>query len=150
MGFLGYVTRLYIRVAILKLLFLGDNSLYLFMYLITFKERNMDFLTSSILSGVLYDGFRRGASISSTFLKEKLQGWILDDVLLERLTAKVKELKLQDYGEHVIERKLDESESLQKILEQIKPDQNTTIGSVTQNHSGSGDNIVGNKTVYHK
>ena len=110
----------------------------------------MDFLTSSILSGVLYDGFSRGVSITSTFLKEKLQGWLLDDVVLEGLTAKVNELDLQDYGEHAIERKLNESDELQTMLKHIKPDQNTTIGSVTQKHSGSGDNIVGNKTVYHK
>ena len=110
----------------------------------------MEFLTSSILSGVLYDGFSRGVSITANFLKEKLQGWILDDVVLEGLTTKVNELQLQDYRQDVIERKLDESGTLQKILEQIKPDQNTAIGSVTQNHSGSGDNVLGNKTVYHK
>ena len=109
----------------------------------------MDFLTSTFLSGVLYDGFK-GAEISSDFLKEKLQGWLIDDELLEKLVEKVNSLELQDYGEHVIERKLRESGDLQEILKLIKPEQNTKIGSVTQNHSGSGDNIVGNKTVYHK
>ncbi len=110
----------------------------------------MDFLTSTLLSGVLYDGFKKGAAITSDFLKEKLQGWLIDDALLEKLTEKVNALELQDYSEHVIERKLSESGELQEILKLIKPDQNTNIGSVTQNHSGSGDNVVGNKTVYHK
>ncbi|PCD85657.1 GapS6a family protein [Vibrio mediterranei] len=110
----------------------------------------MNFLTSTLLSGVLYDGFKKGAAITSDFLKEKLQGWLIDDELLEKLTEKVNSLELQDYGEHVIERKLSESGELQEILKLIKPDQNTNIGSVTQNHSGSGDNVVGNKTVYHK
>ncbi|MEZ8291851.1 MULTISPECIES: GapS6a family protein [Vibrio] len=110
----------------------------------------MDFLTSTLLSGVLYDGFKKGVAITSDFLKEKLQGWLFDDELLEKLAEQVNALELQDYGEHVIERKLSESGELQEILKLIKPEQNTTIGSVTQNHSGSGDNIVGNKTVYHK
>ncbi|EHU4841154.1 hypothetical protein KY951_004273 [Vibrio parahaemolyticus] len=110
----------------------------------------MGFLTSTFLSGVLYDGFKKGVAISSDFLKEKLQGWLIDDELLEKLVEKINALELQDYGEHVIERKLSESGELQEILKLIKPEQNTTIGSVTQNHSGSGDNIVGNKTVYHK
>ncbi|HEI8951709.1 TPA: hypothetical protein SLH21_003569 [Morganella morganii] len=110
----------------------------------------MDFLTGTFLSGVLYDGFKKGMTISSDFLKEKLQGWFIDDELLGKLVEKINALELQDYGEHVIERKLSESGELQEILKLIRPEQNTSIGSVTQNHSGSGDNIVGNKTVYHK
>ncbi|MFS1934152.1 GapS6a family protein [Vibrio splendidus] len=110
----------------------------------------MDFLTSTFLSGVLYDGFKKGATISSDFLKEKLQGWLIDDELLDKLAKKINALELQEYGEHVIERKLSESGELQELLKLVKPEQNTTIGSVTQNHSGSGDNVVGNKTVYHK
>ncbi len=110
----------------------------------------MNFLTSTLLSGVLYDGYKKGLAITSDFLKENLQGWLFDDELLEKLAEQVNALELQDYGEHVIERKLSESGELQEILKLIKPEQNTTIGSVTQNHSGSGDNIVGNKTVYHK
>lgn len=110
----------------------------------------MNFLTSTLFSGMLYDGFKNGIAITSDFLKEKLQGWLVDDVLLETLAEKVNALELRDYGEHVIERKLNESAELQKILELIKPEQNTNIGSVTQSHSGSGDNVVGNKTVYYK
>ncbi|EHK2882578.1 TPA: hypothetical protein ACPVYN_004113 [Vibrio parahaemolyticus] len=110
----------------------------------------MDFLTNTFLSGVLYDGFKKGAAISSDFLKDKLQGWLFDEELLETLVEKVNALELQEYGEHVIERKLSESDELQEILKLIKPEQSTTIGSVNQSHSGSGDNIVGNKTVYHK
>jgi len=110
----------------------------------------MDFLTSSALSGMLYDGFKEGIAITTAFLKEKLQGWLVDDALLDKLTEKVNALELQDYGEHVIERELNKSLELQNMLKLIKPEQNTNIGSVTQCHSGSGDNVVGNKTVYNK
>lgn len=108
----------------------------------------MGFLTSTLLSGILYDGFKTGVTITTGFLKEKLQGWLVDDDLLEKLSFKVKTLKLQDYSEHVIERKLNESLEIQEILKLIQPEQNTNIGSVTQNHSGSGDNVIGNKTVH--
>ena len=108
----------------------------------------MDFLTSTLLSGMLYDGFKNGVAITTGFLKEKLHGWIVDDTLLETLAYKVNTLELKDYGEHVIERKLNESSEIQQILKLIQPEQNTNIGSVTQNHSGSGDNIIGNKNIY--
>ncbi len=107
----------------------------------------MDFLTNTLLSGILYDGFKKGVAITTDFLKEKLQGWLVDDILLEKLSYKVNALKLQDYAEHVIDRKLNESSEIQEILKLIRPEQNTNISSVTQSHSGSGDNVVGNKTI---
>lgn len=110
----------------------------------------MEFLSSTLLSGMLYDGFRKGVDITNNFLREKLQGWLIDDELLTKLTKQVNALDLQNYGERIIEKKLTESPELQEILTHIRPDQNTNIGSVSQSHSGSGDNVVGNKTVYHK
>lgn len=107
----------------------------------------MNFLTSTLLSGVLYDSFKKNAVIASDFLKEKLQGWLLDDELLDNLVKRINALDLQDYGEHVIERKLNQSKELQEILKLIKPVQSTNIGAVNQNHRGSGDNVI-NKTIY--
>jgi hypothetical protein len=109
----------------------------------------MDFITTTIFSGMLYDGFKNGIAITTDFLKDSLQGWLIDDPLLEKLADKVNALELKDYGERAIERQLNESIELQEILKLIKPEQNTNIGSVTQNHSGSGDNVV-NKTIYNK
>lgn len=109
----------------------------------------MEFLTSTILSGMLYDGFKNGVAVTEKFLKDKLQGWLIDDALLGQLAEKVNALELENFGEHIIERKLNESRELQEILKLIKPEQNTNIGSVNQYHSGSGDNVV-NKTIYNK
>ncbi|WP_073971018.1 GapS6a family protein [Enterobacter ludwigii] len=110
----------------------------------------MDFVTSTLLSGILYDGFKHGVKITTGFLKEKLQGWIVDDSLLSQLSIKINDLNLQDYSENAIERKLNESSDIQGILSLIQPCQNNNIGTVTQNHSGSGDNVVGNKTIHNK
>lgn len=105
----------------------------------------MDFLTSTVLSGMLYDGFKIGASLTAGFLKEKLQGWLFDDALLEQLIDRLKELELDDLAEHAIERKINASPAILSCIKEIKIDQN--IDSVTQFHSGSGDNIAGNKVI---
>ena len=108
----------------------------------------MDFLTSTVLSGMLYDGFKNGAKITASFLKEKLQGWLFDDVVIGQLADRLKVLELDDLAEHVIERKINESSNVLDCIKEIKIDQN--IGSVTQVHSGSGDNVAGNKVTYNK
>ena len=108
----------------------------------------MDFLTVTILSGILYDGFKDGASITTRFLKEKLQGWLFEDHNIELLTDELKALKLDDLSEHAIERAINEKPNILDCLKEIKIDQN--IGSVTQIHSGSGDNIAGNKIINNK
>ena len=108
----------------------------------------MEFLSSTLLSGMLYDGFKKGASLTSDFLKEKLQGWLFDDDLVEQLTDRLKELELDDLAEHAIERKINSAPAILDCIKEIKIDQN--IGSVTQLHSGSGDNVAGNKVTYNK
>ena len=107
----------------------------------------MDFLTSTILSGMLYDCFKTEAILTIDFLKEKLQGWLFDDLALEQLVDKLSMLELNESAEHVIERKINESPDVLQYLQQIKPAQSTS--SVVQNHYGSGDNVV-NKTIYNK
>jgi hypothetical protein len=108
----------------------------------------MDFLTSTALSGMLYDGFKTGAKLTVCFLKEKLQGWLFDDDVVEQLADKLKSLELDDLAEHVIERRINETPSVLDCMQGIRIDQ--TIGSVSQIHSGSGDNVAGNKVTYNK
>jgi hypothetical protein len=108
----------------------------------------MDFLTSTILSGMLYDGFKSGATLTASFLKEKLQGWLFDEDVIKQLTDNLKVLELEDLAEHAIEKKINRTPSVLDCIEQIKIDQN--IGSVTQVHNGSGDNVAGNKVTYNK
>ncbi|MFT5815762.1 MAG: hypothetical protein ACI9VT_003537 [Psychroserpens sp.] len=112
------------------------------------NEVYMDFLTSTVLSGMLYDGFKKGAALTADFLKEKLQGWLYDDVLVEQLAYRLKELELDDLSENAIERKINATPAILYCIKEIKIDQN--IDSITQFHSGSGDNVVGNKVTYNK
>ena len=106
----------------------------------------MDFMTTTIFSGILYDCFKTGISLSIPTLKEKLQNWVVDDAVVEKLYESVSTLKLEELGERAIEKRLSTNQSVQECLKQIVSNQ--TIGSVQQNHTGSGDNVAGNKTVY--
>lgn len=108
----------------------------------------MEFLTSTILSGMLYDGYKSGAALTTSFLKQKLQGWLFDDEVIEQLSSQLKALELEDLGEHSIEKKINTTPSVLDCMKRIKIDQN--IGSVSQVHSGSGDNVAGNKVTYNK
>lgn len=103
----------------------------------------MEFLSSVILSGFVYDMLKHQISITATSIKEKLKDWIVDEAVAPALAEEIEKLSLNDeMSEKTIERKLLNSGEIQKILSSIKPN-NTTV--ITQNHSGTGDNVGGNK-----
>lgn len=103
----------------------------------------MEFLSSTILSGVVYDMLKHKVSITTTSIKEKLKDWIVDEAVAPVLAEKIEELSLNDeMSEKAIERRLLDSSEIQQILSSIKPN-NTTV--IRQNHSGIGDNVGGNK-----
>lgn len=103
----------------------------------------MEFLSSTILSGLVYDMLKHQVSITATAIKEKLKAWVFDEAVVPALVEEIEKLSLNDeMSEKAIERKLLESSKIQQILSSIKPN-NTTI--IMQNHSGTGDNIGGNK-----
>jgi DNA replication protein DnaC len=105
----------------------------------------MEFMTSTILSGILYDGFVKGVKISTEFLKGKLQGWLFDDELIEELANKLNMLDLDELGQHVIKKRIDNNPEIIKCMQNIKQEQ--SIGMVNQNHYGTGDNVAGNKVI---
>lgn len=103
----------------------------------------MEFLSSTILSGFVYDMLKHQISITATSIKEKLKDWVVDEAVAPVLAEEIEKLSLNDeMSEKAIERKLSESGKIQQILASIKPN-NTTV--IMQNHSGTGDNIGGNK-----
>ncbi|EFG6858449.1 hypothetical protein OM222_003820 [Escherichia coli] len=103
----------------------------------------MDFLSSAILSGIVYDMLKHHVSITATSIKEKLKNWVIDEAIAPALAKELEKLSLNDeMSEIAIERKLLDSSEIQKILSSIKPHAATVI---IQNHSGTGDNIGGNK-----
>lgn len=107
----------------------------------------MDFLTSTILSGIAYDVIKCGVLMTTDNLKDRLRDWIIDDYALSVLAGELNKLSLTDeMSESAIERKILASTELISLLENIKPisEGNTTI----QSHSGSGDNVGRDKIIH--
>lgn len=103
----------------------------------------MEFLSTVVLSGIVYDMLKCSVSITAASIKDKLKDWVIDEAVAPVLAEEIEKLSLNDeMSEKVIERKLLDSIEIQQILSSIKPN-NTTV--IMQNHSGTGDNIGGNK-----
>lgn len=105
----------------------------------------MEFITTTILSGVIYDIFKKGMSITKDVLANNLKKWLIDDATLEKLAIKLQELNLNDeMSEKAIEREINSSNQIKELLSKISA-HNVDID--IQIHSGTGDNIIGNKII---
>lgn len=107
----------------------------------------MDFLTSTILSGIAYDILKCGMLLTTDNLKDRLREWIVDDSALPALAGELNKLSLtNEMSESAIEKKILASPELFSLLENIKPiaEGNTII----QSHSGSGDNVGRDKIIH--
>lgn len=75
----------------------------------------MDFLSSAILSGIVYDMLKHHVSITATSIKEKLKNWVVDEAVAPALAKELEKLSLNDeMSEIAIERKLLDSSEIQK------------------------------------
>lgn len=112
----------------------------------------MDFITSGIIASSAYDIFKHGLKLTGQSLKERLTQWIRDEVMADAVAAELAKLKISDeMSETAITRRLDGSAEFQNLIRSINtqaalfaPSQ---INTVTQTHTGSGDNVAGNKIV---
>lgn len=105
----------------------------------------MEFLSATILSGVVYDLIKHQVQVTAESLKEKLRDWVIDEAVAPALTIELEKLELNDeMSEKAIERQISESKDIQSILSNIVPN---TTNVVIQQHSGTGDNIGGNKII---
>ncbi|MGN2430680.1 GapS6a family protein [Pseudomonas syringae] len=110
----------------------------------------MDFITTGIIANSAYDVFKNGLTLTAQSIKERLGKWIKDDVLAEAIAAELAKLEVNDeMSEVAIIRRLDASQAFQGLVRDINaqaalvaPSQ---VNTVNQNHSGSGDNVAGNK-----
>ena len=107
----------------------------------------MDFLTGAILSGVVYDMIKYEIMLTADNLKEKLKDWVIDDATLSAISNEISKLELtNDLSELVIEKRILASPEIKNIIETI---QSVSHGNTTiQNHSGTGDNIGGDKIIH--
>lgn len=106
----------------------------------------MEFITGAVLSGFLYDMLKHQASLTADNIKEKLQDWLIDDSMAKSIEVELAKLQLSDeMSESAIAKKLAISDELTELLKTIKP----TTQTIIQTHSGTGDNVAGDKTINH-
>ncbi|MCE1058443.1 hypothetical protein LU646_11195 [Pseudomonas alloputida] len=113
----------------------------------------MDFITSTIISSAVYDLVKHGVLITASSVKERLGRWISHDVVAEQVAEQISKLGITDELSPIgIERRIDSSAELGRLIQQINASVATvapsTITTVNQTHSGSGDNVAGHKIQY--
>lgn len=106
----------------------------------------MEFLSSVVLSGVLYDMLKHGVSLSSDAIKTKLKEWAIDELVAPALSKEISKLNLNDeLSESAIEKRINQTPQLVEVISSIKNAKAVTI--ITQSHSGTGDNIGRDKII---
>ncbi|CAH0268297.1 GapS6a family protein [Pseudomonas carnis] len=112
----------------------------------------MDFITTGIIASSVYDVLKHGLKLSAGMLKERLGQWIKEDIVAEAVVEELTKLGINDeMSEVAIARRLEQSPAMTGLVRDINAKvaivATSTITTVTQTHSGSGDNVAGNKIV---
>lgn len=107
----------------------------------------MDVVTSAIVSGAVYDIFKKGLSFTKEKIKEQLLVFITNDDCVEIIAKKLAAMDLNDdMSEKVIQRKIEEDNDILTALDNLPKND---AAKVNQHHYGSGDNVGGNKIINH-
>lgn len=100
----------------------------------------MDALVVSILSSAAYDLLKTSVTFTSEWVKDSLKNWIIDDITAQEIANAANKLKLNDeLSEKAIQKIIESDAQTINSLKNLKPSQQTI--NITQNHSGTGDNI---------
>ncbi|WHX40608.1 hypothetical protein QNH36_23725 [Mesobacillus sp. AQ2] len=109
----------------------------------------MDFLTSTILSGLAWDGIKSTGKITVEFLKEKLRGWLINDNDLEIIVDKVNEIP-ESYkkSSKFLEAAIDDDSQLLEILNRIQQRQDIQINMQDSHFEKSTVNSGGSRSTF--
>lgn len=106
----------------------------------------MDFLSSVVLSGFLYDMLKHGVAITSDSIKTILKDWVVTEAVASALSDEICKLNINnELSEKAIENKINETQSLIELMGSIQKAQN--VITIIQTHSGTGDNIGRDKVT---
>ena len=112
----------------------------------------MDFITTGVIANTVYDFLKSGARISAAKVKENLHLWIKDDIVAVALAEELEKIGVTDQmSEKAIVSCIEQSPKITAMIRDINGNSSvvapSTVTNVTQSHSGSGDNVAGNKIV---
>lgn len=115
-------------------------------HIINIRKFTMEYLTSAVFSGIVYDLLKTNIQISANLLKDRLKGWLIDDNELRSLSERINSINnATEMSEKALEKQFDNDPLVKQIL--INTKQNNSNNTITQNHTGEGDNVAGNKVV---
>lgn len=112
----------------------------------------MDAITTGVIASSVYDILKNGLKLSAKTLRERLSKWVKEDIVAEAVATEISRLGINDeMSESAIKRNLDKSDAIAKLVSEINSNlivsASSSVDYMTQNHSGSGDNVAGNKIV---
>lgn len=114
----------------------------------------MEFLTTTVLSGVAWDGIKAMGNITGNYIKNKLKGWIIDDKLADEIAENINQMP-QPFKENIryIEAYIDQNNQLLEMMKNIKKD-NSTPNVYKQDNSNSeikDSNVINgnNNNIYY-
>lgn len=100
------------------------------------------------ISKIASDTIKKGVKITSEQLRLQLKNWLLKDEEYEVVSEVINTIPVEyQINEKIIEAYIETNSALARIIEQSK------IGDsrqVNQMHTGSGDNVAGDKNVTYK
>ncbi|MCK2124813.1 hypothetical protein [Pseudomonas sp. PNPG3] len=110
----------------------------------------MDAFTSTMLTSAAYDIVKHGFQITSEAIRQRLGQWITQDVIASEVAEQLCKLGITDELSPIgIERRIEATPELLQLIQRINANPAvvapSSITTVNQHHSGSGDNVAGNK-----
>ncbi|PGS96097.1 hypothetical protein COC98_19065 [Bacillus anthracis] len=109
----------------------------------------MDFLTSTILSGLAWDGIKSTGKVTVDLLKEKLRGWLINDTDLEKIVDKLNDIPESfKKSEKFLEAAIEDDSQLLEILNRIQQRQDTQINMQNSHFEKSTVNSGGGGSTF--
>lgn len=100
------------------------------------------------ISKIACDNVKRGVKITSEQLRLQLKNWLLKDEEYEMVSEVINTIPVEyQKNEKIIEAYIETNSSLTRIIEQGKLGDSR---QTNQMHTGSGDNVAGDKNVTYK
>lgn len=107
----------------------------------------MDFLTSTVLSGILWDVLKKGISVSKEYLKKRLSKWLLEDEELEiikEVANNIPDVCLRSEG--LLREYLNADNNIQRILNSSML-ADTSVNQTILNNNGISVGIMENGNI---
>ncbi len=108
----------------------------------------MDFLTSTILSGIAWDVIKEGTKLTKSYLQEHLRNWVLRDQEYEVIVNTINNASDQDTKSiKYLDAYIDSNDEIKKILETVNNNSKYSHCNNTYNHSVDASGNQGTQTI---